>query len=317
MDRNHIASELLEAAKEMQSRIRKNSKFSLGDKVKVQGERGKEVTAKKYKGIKYYYDKKYDSWIVETEDGTEFNVSLDDSKLNGNRKHFDADEKDAKSYIDYYLKMRKRDRKGSSRTAKSYYVTEIEGTSMGRHAIEVLTEKHLEGTDYGYDGAKVYSDDKRALTNFVKEGNRRGGYLSDVERGSHAPFNGNNTVGRGKGPSRHKFSFDTPEEDEEFTKNIAKAFAKNKRELGIKGIKQNYKGTGRKKAHRQLWVRFHSGAVIDLWIEPERVTYGGVVWINAEGKRVRPNPTGFRINTDNVRRIADQITEDLKNWLDG
>jgi len=91
-------------------------------------------------------------------------------------------------------------------TAKSYYVTEIENGTLGRYAIEVLTEKHLEGTDYGYDGAKVYSDDKNALTKFVKEGNSRGGYLSDVERENHAPFNGNNTVGRGRGPSIHKFS---------------------------------------------------------------------------------------------------------------
>lgn len=111
--------------------------------------------------------------------------------------------------------------------------------------------------------------------------------------------------------------FDTVEKAEDFTKSVAKEFAKKKRELDIKSIKQNYKGTGSAKARRQLWVRFNSGAVIDLWIEPEMVSYGGVVWINSKGQRVKPSSSGVRITKDDAKDVASEMAKDLKDWVDG
>jgi hypothetical protein len=105
------------------------------------------------------------------------------------------------------------------------------------------------------------------------------------------------------------------EEDEVFTKDLAKAFAKKKSALGIKSIRQSYKGTGRKKAKRQLWVRFKNGAVIDIWLEPDQIKLGGVVAVLPNGQRVYPSPSKIPIRVDNVNRLADVMEKALEAWL--
>jgi len=107
----------------------------------------------------------------------------------------------------------------------------------------------------------------------------------------------------------------TPEEGEVFTRDIVKALQKKKRELGIKSMRQNYKGTGSRKAERQLWTRFTNGAVLDLWLSPEMVMYGGVVGIDASGNRTYPNPRKRPIR-GNARRVADMIVDDVQAWFD-
>lgn len=58
-----------------------------------------------------------------------------------------------------------------------------------------------------------------------------------------------------------------------------------KREAKAESTRQNYKGTGSRAYRRQVWVRFHSGAVIDLWFGDSgaNVTFGGVVCNRAPG----------------------------------
>ena len=70
----------------------------------------------------------------------------------------------------------------------------------------------------------------------------------------------------------------TAEEDiNVFNTKLAKLFQSLKKDAGATSIKQNYKGTGSRKFRRQLWIRFTSGVVIDIWLENKLVSFGGVV----------------------------------------
>lgn len=74
-----------------------------------------------------------------------------------------------------------------------------------------------------------------------------------------------------------------------FTTQLAKLFQRLKKDAGASGVKQNYKGTGSQKFRRQLWCRYKSGAVMDIWLDQKAVRFGGVVmtggadWIKAKG----------------------------------
>lgn len=85
--------------------------------------------------------------------------------------------------------------------------------------------------------------------------------------------------------------------------------------------RQNYKGTGSRAYRRQVWVRFHSGAVIDLWLGDSgaNVTFGGVVCNRAPGaqsqcihrKVVSLVRDGELVTTSEA---AAQITDILNAW---
>jgi len=64
----------------------------------------KSKSIKKYKG--YEILDANGVIIVKGSDGTEFIVSLDDSKSSGNRESVEADVKDAMNYIDYVTKLK-------------------------------------------------------------------------------------------------------------------------------------------------------------------------------------------------------------------
>jgi len=62
-----------------------------------------------------------------------------------------------------------------------------------------------------------------------------------------------------------------------YTATLAKLLQRLKKDAGALMVSQNYRGTGSKAYRRQLWVRFASGAVVDLWLERTGVRLGGVV----------------------------------------
>jgi hypothetical protein len=106
-------------------------------------------------------------------------------------------------------------------------------------------------------------------------------------------------------------SFETLEEAEAFTAEIARQLRKHKLSLGIKNFRQNYKGTGSQKAARQIFISFKNGSVIDVWIYPTYVQYGGVVLLD------KPiNPRKRKINIDDAKKVADMMADDLALWLE-
>ena len=99
--------------------------------------------------------------------------------------------------------------------------------------------------------------------------------------------------------------------DEKFTAAIATALRQRKKEAGIRSIRQNYKGTGSQRANRQLYVNFKNGSVIDIWISPAKVWYGGVIWRQSDGSNTRLPPYHISGSPDD---IADRIVTDLTEW---
>lgn len=62
-----------------------------------------------------------------------------------------------------------------------------------------------------------------------------------------------------------------------YNTRLAKLLQQLKRDAGAETVAQNYRGTGKQAFRRQLFVRFKSGAVIDLWLENSHIGFGGVV----------------------------------------
>lgn len=63
---------------------------------------------------------------------------------------------------------------------------------------------------------------------------------------------------------------------EDYNKSLAKRLQALKQELPIMSIRQGYKGTGGRSHRRQIFVHFSNDKSIDLWLEDDRVTLGGV-----------------------------------------
>ncbi len=69
----------------------------------------------------------------------------------------------------------------------------------------------------------------------------------------------------------------------EYNTALAKLLQGLKRDAGAETIRQNYRGTGKQAFRRQLYVHFKSGAVIDLWLESDRLGFGGCVCNRPQG----------------------------------
>jgi len=85
---------------------------------------------------------------------------------------------------------------------------------------------------------------------------------------------------------------------------MAKVLKKLKKDVpGVKRVWQNYKGTGKKKHRRQIWVDFEDGdRSIDLWLDTDRITFGG---IRFTGKHKVPVKG----------RTAEQVYRDVVEFL--
>ena len=87
-----------------------------------------------------------------------------------------------------------------------------------------------------------------------------------------------------------------------FTADVAKELMRFRNSHGLVSIRQNYKGTGRQRASRQLWVRLENGAV-DVWLNPGSYGIGGVTQMRLPGEF----GYGPKSPADVAKEIADKI----------
>lgn len=95
-----------------------------------------------------------------------------------------------------------------------------------------------------------------------------------------------------------------PSIQEAFTADISKKLLGLRSKYGIASIRQNYKGTGSRKATRQLWIRLDNGEGVDVWLEPDFYQIGGVT-IN----RIKGN---FPYSGRTSIQIAEEIASTLQ-----
>jgi len=94
---------------------------------------------------------------------------------------------------------------------------------------------------------------------------------------------------------------------------LAKQLQKLKRDAGAETITQNYRGTGSKAYRRQLFVRFKSGATIDLWLEKNHIGFGGVVRISPPGT-VDTMQRGIAYGDLSPEQVYEQTAQALGEW---
>ena len=87
----------------------------------------------------------------------------------------------------------------------------------------------------------------------------------------------------------------------QFTASVAKELLKFRRTHGFATVRQNYKGTGRQRAVRQLWIRLGNGGGVDVWLEKDHFTVGGVTLIKVPGKF----PYGVKAPVEVAKEIAE------------
>lgn len=98
-----------------------------------------------------------------------------------------------------------------------------------------------------------------------------------------------------------------------YNTRLAKLLQKLKRDAGAETIAQNYRGTGKQAFRRQLYVRFKSGAVIDLWLENNHIGFGGVVRNSPPGT-VRPLQRGVAYGALSPEEVYEQTAHALGEW---
>lgn len=67
------------------------------------------------------------------------------------------------------------------------------------------------------------------------------------------------------------------DEDNVFNTALAKLMRGLKRDVGVKIIRQGYKGTGSQKARRQIFVRWPDSTALDIWLMKGSVQMGGIM----------------------------------------
>jgi hypothetical protein len=100
----------------------------------------------------------------------------------------------------------------------------------------------------------------------------------------------------------------------EYNTKLARLMMKLKKDAGAESIRQNYKGTGSQKARRQLWVRFKSGAVIDLWIDMGYVGLGGVVTNRPPGSDVLLSTKRISYENKTPEQTYAEVVKVLNPW---
>lgn len=92
----------------------------------------------------------------------------------------------------------------------------------------------------------------------------------------------------------------------EFNTALARKLKQLKRDVGATKVRQNYRGTGSKRAHRQLYVGL-PGGTMDLWLRDGHISLGGVV-----------NATGISVRYDNksVDQVYAEVKRVLETWIE-
>lgn len=95
-----------------------------------------------------------------------------------------------------------------------------------------------------------------------------------------------------------------------YNTTLAKLLQRLKKDAGAERIAQNYRGTGSQSYRRQLWVRFKSGAIIDLWLNRHSLVFGGVVkrggWTTL--------PAGISYSGKSPEEVYVEAARLLRDW---
>jgi hypothetical protein len=112
------------------------------------------------------------------------------------------------------------------------------------------------------------------------------------------------TLQEAEAPSDLKYSDD----QEAYSAALAKLMAKLKKDIGATAVRQNYKGTGSKKHHRQIWVSLpgHPRGGPDVWFENGFVRVGGIIAIP------KSIPSTRKFENDSPAVIYGWIRDTLK-----
>jgi hypothetical protein len=89
----------------------------------------------------------------------------------------------------------------------------------------------------------------------------------------------------------------------QYTADIGKELLRLRSAYGLQGIRQNYRGTGRQRARRQLYIRLENGALVDVWLNSSDYEIGGVTLIRIRGTF----PYGGRPPATIAREIAEKL----------
>jgi hypothetical protein len=107
---------------------------------------------------------------------------------------------------------------------------------------------------------------------------------------------------------------DANEQWGEFNTKLAKLLQKLKKDAGAERVGQNYKGTGSQAYRRQVWARFTSGAVIDLWLDKGYLKFGGVVKNAVPGSEGRALPDHIKYENKTPEQVYTEVAKHLKEW---
>ena len=100
----------------------------------------------------------------------------------------------------------------------------------------------------------------------------------------------------------------------EYNTKLAKLMQGLKKSAGASMTRQNYRGTGSKLAVRQIWVRFNSGAVLDVWLEKGQVRLGGIVSNGGKGPMAK---MVFPHANKTPEQIYADVAAVLNVWANG
>lgn len=100
----------------------------------------------------------------------------------------------------------------------------------------------------------------------------------------------------------------------DFNTALAKLLQRLKKDAGADRVAQNYRGTGSQEFRRQLWVNFRGGAVIDLWLEHNRIGLGGVVKRGPAGRAPIHLPSAVSYSGKTPDQVYEEVARILREW---
>ena len=90
----------------------------------------------------------------------------------------------------------------------------------------------------------------------------------------------------------------------QYTADVGKELLRLRGAYGWIGVRQNYKGMGRQRARRQLFVRLPTDETVDVWLNSESYEIGGVTLLRMPGS--------FAYDGRSPAVVAEAISHKLK-----
>jgi len=105
-------------------------------------------------------------------------------------------------------------------------------------------------------------------------------------------------------------AMETALEPVEFNTQLAKELKKLKKDLGVTKVRQNYRGTGSKKAVRQLYISVPwQWRGLDLWLYKDCTALGGCI------VPIKPQPV-VKHEGKTPAQVYEEIKAELEAWKD-